>query len=388
MARIAIVPCAIGVLHVRRDRRRRAGRIVRLANDASAAERGRAATDGHRHGLRRRGPQASDLSWFVMALAAAIAVKPIGGRGPTLLMAIGAAIFAIAHPSRPGRSASRSSASVSCGSSFVANRRLSLRRSPHGHVNAKEGSPLSAPAPKKHHIAARMGHWSATHRKTAIFGWLGFVIVAFAIGTFVVTQQQIVYETSQPGESGRAEDPLRGLHNSLPASILIQHPELLATNPAFQAVVQDVVSSVESVDARCREGRVAARRREPRAGLRRQTRGARGAGDRGRVRQGDRQDRSGRHADQGGAEREPRLLRRVGRRQHPGTSRKPSSKIWPRRGSSRFDHPDHPDRRVRSARRRGIPLLLGITAILATMGLISIWSGDFRWRKPSARWSC
>ena len=33
-----------------------------------------------------------------MALAAAIAVKPIGGRGPTLPMAIGAAIFAIAHP--------------------------------------------------------------------------------------------------------------------------------------------------------------------------------------------------------------------------------------------------------------------------------------------------
>jgi hypothetical protein len=45
---------------------------------------------------------ASDLSWFVMALAAAIAVKPIGGRGPTLLMAIGAAIFAIAHPFPPG----------------------------------------------------------------------------------------------------------------------------------------------------------------------------------------------------------------------------------------------------------------------------------------------
>src|ERR671910_950149 len=44
----------------------------------------------------------SDLSWFVMALAAAIAVKPIGGRGPTLLMAIGAAIFAIAHPFPPG----------------------------------------------------------------------------------------------------------------------------------------------------------------------------------------------------------------------------------------------------------------------------------------------
>jgi hypothetical protein len=45
---------------------------------------------------------ASGLSWFAMALAAAIAVKPIGGRGPTLLMAIGAAIFAVGHPFPPG----------------------------------------------------------------------------------------------------------------------------------------------------------------------------------------------------------------------------------------------------------------------------------------------
>jgi hypothetical protein len=33
-----------------------------------------------------------------MAFAAAVAVKQVGGLGPTLLMAIGAAIFAIAHP--------------------------------------------------------------------------------------------------------------------------------------------------------------------------------------------------------------------------------------------------------------------------------------------------
>ena len=85
-----------------------------------------------------------------------------------------------------------------------------------------------------------MGHWSATHRKTAIFGWLGFVIVAFAIGTFVVTQQQIVYETAQPGESGRAEKILyEDFKQPAGESILIQHPELRATNPAFQAVVRD-----------------------------------------------------------------------------------------------------------------------------------------------------
>jgi hypothetical protein len=37
-----------------------------------------------------------------MAFAAALAVKRLGGLGPTLLMAIGAAIFAVGHPFPPG----------------------------------------------------------------------------------------------------------------------------------------------------------------------------------------------------------------------------------------------------------------------------------------------
>ena len=37
-------------------------------------------------------------------------------------------------------------------------------------------------------IAARAGRWSATHRKTAIWGWLAFVVVAFAIGGAVGTK--------------------------------------------------------------------------------------------------------------------------------------------------------------------------------------------------------
>ncbi len=38
-------------------------------------------------------------------------------------------------------------------------------------------------------IAARMGRWSARHRKKAIFGWLAFVVVAFAIGNLSVTEE-------------------------------------------------------------------------------------------------------------------------------------------------------------------------------------------------------
>ena len=31
-------------------------------------------------------------------------------------------------------------------------------------------------------LAARAGRWSATHRKTAIFGWILFVVLATVIG--------------------------------------------------------------------------------------------------------------------------------------------------------------------------------------------------------------
>jgi heme transporter len=38
-------------------------------------------------------------------------------------------------------------------------------------------------------FAGRMGRWSARHRKTAIWGWIAFVVVAVAIGGAVGTQK-------------------------------------------------------------------------------------------------------------------------------------------------------------------------------------------------------
>jgi RND superfamily putative drug exporter len=92
-----------------------------------------------------------------------------------------------------------------------------------------------------------MGHWSARHRKKAIFGWLGFVFVAFAL-QFVVPMQSIVYETSQPGESGRAEKILyEDFKQPGGETVLIQNEQLSATNPEFQATVQDVVTRMGAV---------------------------------------------------------------------------------------------------------------------------------------------
>jgi RND superfamily putative drug exporter len=53
-------------------------------------------------------------------------------------------------------------------------------------------------------VAARMGRWSAGHRKTAIWGWLGFVLVASMIGGAVGTETLDNGDLGV-GESGRAE---------------------------------------------------------------------------------------------------------------------------------------------------------------------------------------
>ena len=61
-------------------------------------------------------------------------------------------------------------------------------------------------APLKHstNIAARMGRWSARHRKTAIFGWLAFVVAALAVGGALGTKALDPDELGI-GESARAQ---------------------------------------------------------------------------------------------------------------------------------------------------------------------------------------
>ena len=95
-------------------------------------------------------------------------------------------------------------------------------------------------------IAARAGRWSAQHRKTAIFGWLAFVIVAFAIGNSTGTKK---VEQTLPGESGRAqtiqEDNFaQADKNAAEELVLIQSKTLKATDAEYRAVVKDVEKQV------------------------------------------------------------------------------------------------------------------------------------------------
>jgi uncharacterized membrane protein YdfJ with MMPL/SSD domain len=102
---------------------------------------------------------------------------------------------------------------------------------------------------KRNNLAARMGGWSAQHRKIAILGWFAFVLVAFALGNATGTTE-IDQDTSGVGESGRA-DRILDAGFKLPAaeSVLVQSDTLVATDPAFQSAVQDVVARVSKLDA-------------------------------------------------------------------------------------------------------------------------------------------
>jgi len=98
-------------------------------------------------------------------------------------------------------------------------------------------------------IAARMARWSAHHRKIAIFGWLGCVIAVFAIGTMLGTKQ-IVFETSGPGESGRADKIIyEDFKQPAGESVLVQSDTLIASDPRFRATVQAVIAGVSKLDA-------------------------------------------------------------------------------------------------------------------------------------------
>jgi uncharacterized membrane protein YdfJ with MMPL/SSD domain len=97
-------------------------------------------------------------------------------------------------------------------------------------------------------LAARMGRWSADHWKTATFGWIAFVLVAFALGGVFGTKS-IDPTTAGPGESGRMDRILdAGFKQPAGESVLVQSGSLSADDPAFTAAVEDVVARVSALD--------------------------------------------------------------------------------------------------------------------------------------------
>jgi uncharacterized membrane protein YdfJ with MMPL/SSD domain len=107
-----------------------------------------------------------------------------------------------------------------------------------------------SPLKRSNNIAARMGRWSASHWKTAVFGWLVLVAVAFYAGSMIGTKNTSDAD-SIVGEAHKADQILRdGFPESHPNTeiVLIQGTKLRLGDPAFRATVQDVVRSVSRFD--------------------------------------------------------------------------------------------------------------------------------------------
>src|SRR4051794_31417239 len=125
-------------------------------------------------------------------------------------------------------------------------------------------------------LAARAGRWSARHRKKAIGGWLAFVVVATLVGGALGTKT-FSWQDNGPGESGRADKAIyHGFPKHASETVLIQAHDGSVTGAArgsrgaadsmaFRAAVRDVearlratpnVSNIQSPYAAGNAGRI------------------------------------------------------------------------------------------------------------------------------------
>ncbi len=92
-----------------------------------------------------------------------------------------------------------------------------------------------------------MAHWSAHHRKTAIFGWLVIVLAVFMAGQSIGTNQ--ISDVDQfSGESHRAEQALdrAGMRPSSEV-VFVRSRALTVRDPGFRQAVQDVTARLATV---------------------------------------------------------------------------------------------------------------------------------------------
>jgi RND superfamily putative drug exporter len=104
-------------------------------------------------------------------------------------------------------------------------------------------------SPLKHsnNLAARMGRWSANHWKTAVFGWIAFVVASVLLGSAIGTKHLEPTDLAV-GEAGRAQELIdSGFPNKADEQseiVLIQSSSHEADSPAFRAAIDDVTKTL------------------------------------------------------------------------------------------------------------------------------------------------
>ncbi len=104
-------------------------------------------------------------------------------------------------------------------------------------------------SPLKHstNVAARMGRWSARHRKIAIWGWLAFVIASFVIG-MGVGLRTIDESDYNVGEARRGDHIIRdgGFEvDEQSEFVLVESKTASAKDPEFRAVVNEALATLD-----------------------------------------------------------------------------------------------------------------------------------------------
>jgi uncharacterized membrane protein YdfJ with MMPL/SSD domain len=96
-------------------------------------------------------------------------------------------------------------------------------------------------------LAARAGRWSARHRKIAILGWFAFVILAYLAGANTGTQL-LTDENSGVGESGKATQIHADAYpKQTEEMVLVSSTKLKSDAPEFKAAVDDVMHRLHQV---------------------------------------------------------------------------------------------------------------------------------------------
>jgi uncharacterized membrane protein YdfJ with MMPL/SSD domain len=98
-------------------------------------------------------------------------------------------------------------------------------------------------------LAARAGRWSATHRKTAIIGWVLFVVLATVIGG------KVGQKTLEPSASGNGDSKhgavivdKAGFPSNVDERVLVQgQGSIKSDSPQVTAAVTDVVSRLHRI---------------------------------------------------------------------------------------------------------------------------------------------
>jgi RND superfamily putative drug exporter len=101
---------------------------------------------------------------------------------------------------------------------------------------------------KKQNLAARAGRWSAQHRKKAIFGWLAFVIVATLVGGNLGTKTIPSDEEGVTGESARAQQIVKDTFpQTAGEQVFIQSKTQGPQSAGYRAAVKDVEQRLAAV---------------------------------------------------------------------------------------------------------------------------------------------